>query len=131
MLKIVRPTTKSFYDIHDPIGLHYLFQLRTELSPLRSHKFRHNFRDTPTDNCICGQGIEDNKHFLFECLHFVIQRVDLAVVITTIYFIETTLSELQTTLNFIFMATLISILLTTNTFCRQQYNIKNTQRFSQ
>ena len=44
-----RPKPKSFFGIHDPVGLHYLFQLRTELSPLRSHKHRHNFLDTPTD----------------------------------------------------------------------------------
>ena len=84
ILEIIRPKSKSFYDIHDPIGLHYLFQLRTELSPLRSHKFRHNFQDTPTDICNCHQGIEDNSHFLFECLHFTFHRATLAVGITDI-----------------------------------------------
>ena len=33
--------------IHDPIGIRYLFQLRVSLSPLRSHKRRHNFIDPP------------------------------------------------------------------------------------
>ena len=33
--------------IHDPSGLRYLFQLRVGLSPLRYHKKRHNFIDTP------------------------------------------------------------------------------------
>ena len=84
ILKIIRPIPKSFYNIHDPIGIHYLFQLRTELSPLRSHKFRHNFLDTPTDICSCNQGSEDNKHFLFECLLFAIHRAPLAVNITNI-----------------------------------------------
>ena len=84
ILKIIRPIPKSFYDIHDPIGLHYLFQLRTELSPLRSHKFRHNFSDTPTDICSCNEGSEDNKHFLFECLLYAIHRAPLAVNITNI-----------------------------------------------
>ena len=63
VLKIIRPNSNSFYDIHDPIGLHILFQLRTGLSPLRSHKFRHNFQDTPSDICACTRGIEDTKHF--------------------------------------------------------------------
>ena len=79
-----RPNPKSFYGIHDPIGIHYLFQLRTELSPLSSHKHRHNFRDTPTDICSCQNGIEDNNHFLFECLLFANHRATLAVNITNI-----------------------------------------------
>ena len=84
ILKIIRPNHKSFYDIHDPIGLHYLFQLGTELSPLQGHKFRHNFRDTPTNTCICNQGVEDTSHFLFECCNFAIHRVTLAVDVTNI-----------------------------------------------
>ena len=84
VLKIIRPIPKSIYGIHDPFGLHYLFQLRTGFSPLRSHKFRHRFLDTPTDICICNQGIEDTSHFLFACLQFAIHRVDLAVETTNI-----------------------------------------------
>ena len=41
ILKFVRTNYKTFYDNHDPTGLHYLFQMRTELSPLKSHKYRH------------------------------------------------------------------------------------------
>ena len=84
ILKTIRPFSKSVYNIHDPIGIRYLFQLTTGLSPLRSHKYRHNFLDTPTDNCICNQGIENTSHFLFECLQFAIPRIDLAVDITNI-----------------------------------------------
>ena len=84
ILKLIRPQPKSFYDIHDPIGLHCLFQLRTGLSPLRSHKFRHNFQDTPDENCSCNHGVEDTSHFLFTCLNFAIHRGNLAVDITNI-----------------------------------------------
>ena len=70
---------KGFYDNHDPIGIHYLFQLRTGLTPLRGH--HHNFLDIPTDLCSCHQGIEHVNHFLFECLHFANHR---AVNITSI-----------------------------------------------
>ena len=84
ILKFIRPNPKSIYNIHDPVGLHYLFQLRTGLSSLRSHKYRHNFRDTPNANCNCQQGIEDTKHFLFECLQFANDRVRLGVKITNI-----------------------------------------------
>ena len=70
--------------MHDPTGLHYLFQMRTELSPLKSHKYRHKFRDIPTDICNCLQGIEDNKHFLFDCLQFTDHRATLALNVTVI-----------------------------------------------
>ena len=131
MLKIVRPTTKSFYDIHDPIGLHYLFQLRTELSPLRSHKFRHNFRDTPTANCICGQGIEDNKHFLFECLHFVIHRVDLAVVITTILHRNNLIGIANDVEFYLYGHPNLNFIDNKHVLSATIQYIKNTQRFSQ
>ena len=60
------------------LKLRYLFQLRVRLSPLRSHKMRHNFCDTPSETCECNLGIEDIRHFLFECPFYVIQRVTLA-----------------------------------------------------
>ena len=84
ILKIIRPNYKSIYDIHDPTGLHYLFQLRTGLSPLRSHKHHHNFVDTPTENCICNRGVENTYHYLFECFYFAIHRVELTLNINNI-----------------------------------------------
>ena len=86
ILKFIRPNDKPFYGIHDPIGLHYLFQMRTELSPLKSHKHRHKFRDTPTDICNCLEGIEDNKHFLLDCLQFIIQRQIMTINVMNILF---------------------------------------------
>ena len=62
---VFRPKTNIIFGIHDPVGLHYLFQLRVSLSPLRSHKFRYNFTDTPSEICHCNHGIEDTTHFLF------------------------------------------------------------------
>ena len=44
-----------------------LFQLRVGLGPLRHHKKRHNFVDTPSDKCLCKEGIEDATHFLLFC----------------------------------------------------------------
>jgi len=84
LLKSTRPNPKDIYNIHDPIGLHYLFQIRTGLSPLNSHKFNRNFQDTPSDTCICNQDAEDTKHFLFDCLLFANSRVTLAVDVTNI-----------------------------------------------
>ena len=68
--------TKSIFGIHDPVGLRYLFQLRVSLSPLRSHKWRHNFIDTPSEICGCNQGNEDTNNFFCLCPFYAIQRAD-------------------------------------------------------
>ena len=63
---LFRPRTQSIFGIHDPPGIHYLFQLRVGLSPLRSHKRSHNFPDITSD-CQCSLEIENTSHFLFRC----------------------------------------------------------------
>ena len=60
------PRTQSLFGIHDPPGIHYLFQLRVGLSPLRGHKKRHNIHDITSD-CQCSFEIENTSHFLFQC----------------------------------------------------------------
>ena len=75
LLSLIRPKIKSTFGIHDALGLRYLFQLRVNLSPLRSHKKRHNFSDTPSETCECNLGIEDIRHFLFECPFYAIQSL--------------------------------------------------------
>ena len=69
--------TKCNFDVHDPVGLRYLFQLRVKLSPLRSHKSHHTFIGTPSDICQCNQGVEDTIHFLFFCPLYISQRATL------------------------------------------------------
>ena len=81
---LFRPETKSTFGIHDPVGLQYLFQLRVSLSPLKSHKWRHNFTDTPSDICPCKQGIEDTTHFIFSCPLYAIQRATLTASVINI-----------------------------------------------
>ena len=51
-----------------------LFQLRVGLSVLRLHKFKHKFRDTTNDKCLCNGGRESTCHFLLECPFFVTFR---------------------------------------------------------
>ena len=75
---------KSFFKIHDTVGLRYLFQLRVGLSPFRGHKCRHNFIDTPSGICHCNQGIEDTNHFLFSCPFFTNLRATLVTSINEI-----------------------------------------------
>ena len=79
-----RPMTSNISGIHDPVGLRYLFQLRLSLSPLRSHKFRPNFTDTPSEICRCNQGIEDTNHFFLSCPNFVTQRATLTTSVINI-----------------------------------------------
>ena len=78
ILSRIRPIKNNIYDIHDPIGLRYLFQLRVGLSPLNFHKKSHNFADTISDICECRHDVEDIKHFLFFCPLYGPQRVSLA-----------------------------------------------------
>ena len=62
MISCYRPEGKPVYDIHDPTGIHYLFQLRFGLSHLRSHI------------CLCKLGIEDTRHFLLSCPFYASKR---------------------------------------------------------
>ena len=71
---LIRPDIKSTYGIHDPMQLRYITQLRVGLSKLRSHKKKHNFADTPLDQCLCKQGVEDSYHFLEICPFYVTHR---------------------------------------------------------
>ena len=77
IIALIRPESKTFFTIHDPVGLRYLFQLRLSLCPLNGHKFCHNFIDNHPGISHCNQGIEDTNHFLFSCPHYATPRVTL------------------------------------------------------
>ena len=62
-----------------PVDIRFIFQLRLRLSPLRSHKWRHNFIDTTSDTCHCKQGVENTDHFLLYCSSYTTQRASLIV----------------------------------------------------
>ena len=81
---LIRPETKTTCDIYYPEGLKFIFQLRVELSPLRYHKRRHNFIDTPSDICDCKLASETLSHFLFTCpTHQRIDQLPKYLVVTT------------------------------------------------
>ena len=65
LLSLFRPAQKSIFNVYDPSGTKFIYQLRLGLSKLRSHKKNHNFADTPTDTCLCKSGIENTNNFLF------------------------------------------------------------------
>ena len=77
LLKIYRPVKKSLFNIHDPTGIKWIFQLRVGLSPLKSHKMNHNFQDTPNELCPCSTSAETSTHFLLHCPNFIDQRREL------------------------------------------------------
>ena len=84
LLSFFRPPKRSIFNINDPTGIRYLFQLRLGLSPLKSHKVRHKFIDTPSDVCICNTGAEDTEHFLFKCPFHATKRASLATEVVPI-----------------------------------------------
>ena len=84
IIDLIRPKPRQSFGIHDPVDLRYLFQLRVGLSPLKYHKSRHNFGDTPNDWCDCYCAPEDVAHFLFFCDRFSLPRIDLRSSVTTI-----------------------------------------------
>ena len=76
ILKIIRPVKSSIFMIHNPNGIRWIFQLRVGLSPLKSHKKHHEFKDTPDDECIC-RNAETMQHFLLKCPIYNIHRLSL------------------------------------------------------
>ena len=74
ILALVRPSPKSIFDIHDSLGIKWLFQLRVGLSPLNEHKNNHNFIDTPSDKCIVCKRSENLEHFFLHCTRFIESR---------------------------------------------------------
>ena len=74
---LIRPNHKSTFKIHDPLCIRFLFMLRLNLSPLRSHKWHHNFIDTPSETCTCHHEAEDTTHFLLKCPLYTTSRLSL------------------------------------------------------
>ena len=95
---LYRPNAKETYGVHDPEGLKYLFQLRVGLSPLRYHKKRHNFLDTPSDTCLCNTDKETVEHFLFKCPFYATKRLILAQTVVPLL-INSKLAFLQNDVN--------------------------------
>ena len=77
IITLIRPESKSFFNVHDPTGFRYLFQLRFGLNPLKGHKYCHKFTDTPSGTCQCNKGIEYTSHFQLSCPFYTVQIVTL------------------------------------------------------
>ena len=67
LTNLIRPKPRPTFGISDCSGVKFIFQLRLGLSPLKFHKKKHNFLDTPDDLCDCRSACEDTAHFLLTC----------------------------------------------------------------
>ena len=63
ILKFIHPSSNSFYNCHNPIGIKYITRIRLGLSHLREHKFKHSFQDSINPICNCGNDVESAIHF--------------------------------------------------------------------
>ena len=75
-MSIILPgEAKSTFGVHE----RYIYQLRVNLSLLRSDKKSHHFIDIPSEIGRCSLGVVDIPHFLFECPFYATRRAALAV----------------------------------------------------
>ena len=84
LIRLARPMKGQLYGIHDQAGVCRLTQLRLGLSPLREHKFRHNFLDTTDQMCLSNDGIETTIHFMLLCQEYTVHRTVLLGKVTSI-----------------------------------------------
>ena len=70
ILKFIRTSPNSTFNVHNHHGVKLLTRLRVGLSHLREHKFRHNFQDSLDPFCNCGRHIETTIHFFLHCSNY-------------------------------------------------------------
>ena len=83
----------SLYNVHDPIGVKLLPQLRQQFTHLKEHKFRHGFNGTVNPMCPCGTDVETTGYFLLRCHCFSTQRSEL---FDYLYRLDPSFSKLNT-----------------------------------
>ena len=74
LLSFIRPLHCDTFGIHNPIGLQILARLRTGLSNLNEHKFKHIFRNFLNPLCACNLEPEAISHYLLRCHLFQTER---------------------------------------------------------
>ena len=75
LLKFIRPSPNSLFNVSDSLGIKLLTRLRLGLSHLREYKFNHNFQDTIAAMfhlplCSCSLGSESTTNFFLRCQNF-------------------------------------------------------------
>jgi len=74
ILSLIRPKMNSIFDIHDPPSIKWLYQLRVGLSCLLDHKWKHGFKDIPSDKCQVCNCTESVDHYFLHCTRFIDAR---------------------------------------------------------
>ena len=54
---------------------------------------KHNFLDTPTDICLCKNGVENTEHYLFKCKFYATHRAKLAASVINILAIKNNMKK--------------------------------------
>ena len=75
LLKQIRSSGNSIFNVSNMIGIQHLARLRLRLSHLREHKFRHHSNDTLNPPCPCNSEVESLSHFFLHCHFFDNQRI--------------------------------------------------------
>ena len=70
LLKFVRPSPNSLFNVSDSLGIRLLTRLRLGLSHIREHKFNHNFQDTINPLRSCSLEWASTTHFFLHCQNF-------------------------------------------------------------
>ena len=70
ILKFLRPSPNSTFNVHNHYGIKLLTRLRVGLSHLHEHKFRHSFQDSLDPFCNCGRYIETTINFFLHCSNY-------------------------------------------------------------
>ena len=74
ILKLIRPTPRSFFNCYNHKGIRLMTRLRLGLSHLREHKFNHNFQNCINPLCSCGMDIESTPHFFSTAPYLMIKE---------------------------------------------------------
>ena len=64
---MIRPSSNSFFDYHNTIGIKYITQIGLGLNHLWEHQFKHIFQDTLNSICNCGNDVESAIYFFLCC----------------------------------------------------------------
>ena len=70
LLKFIRPSPNSFFNVSDSIGIKLLTRLPLGFSHHREHKFNHNFQDNINRLCSCSLESESTTHFFLRWQNF-------------------------------------------------------------
>ena len=70
LLKSIRPSTSSLFNVSDSLGIKLLIRLCLGLSHFREPKLNHNFQETINPERSCSLKSESTTHIFLRCRNF-------------------------------------------------------------